>query len=211
MQITPRRQLEIAERAEIALERRQQAGHADRRMCTVVERQQQQFQMRGAAVLRCRGDAGDGRQHFLGDIADDVLDLAAALGRKQCGEAEVFQIAAEQGADAGAGDAKRIARLIVVRQHEDIAEQLANRARLDLAAVRCPRVPAFCVPIGEKFPARWMFHSGASPCSWLDGTHLSRFCARAFPGLLCRTGFAASMPRARFGRFRGGFALLTLN
>jgi hypothetical protein len=42
-------------------------------------------------------------------------------------------------------------------------------------------------------------------------THLSRFRARAFPSLLCRRDVAASMPRPRFGRFAGGFALLTLN
>jgi hypothetical protein len=39
VQITPRRQLEIPQRAEIVLERRQQAGEADRRMRAVVERQ----------------------------------------------------------------------------------------------------------------------------------------------------------------------------
>jgi hypothetical protein len=37
------------------------------------------------------------------------------------------------------------------------------------------------------------------------------FAQHAFPGLLCRTGFAASMPPTRFGRARRGFALLTLN
>ena len=34
--------------------------------------------------------------------------------------------------------------------------------------------------------------------TWLGGTHLSRFRARALPWLLCRRGFAASMPWRRF-------------
>ena len=43
-----------------------------------------------------------------------------------------------------------------------------------------------------------MFHSWPCPRVRLGGTVLSRFRARAFPWLLCRTGFAASMPRPRF-------------
>ena len=41
------------------------------------------------------------------------------------------------------------------------------------------------------------------PSAWRDRTHLSRFRARGFPWLFCKTVFAASMPRARFqGRRR---------
>src|SRR5260221_9868295 len=43
-----------------------------------------------------------------------------------------------------------------------------------------------------------MFHNSPGPCARLGGTLLSRFRARAFLCLLCRTGFAASMPRAPF-------------
>src|SRR5258708_26182375 len=43
-----------------------------------------------------------------------------------------------------------------------------------------------------------MFHNSPGPCARLGGTLLSRFRARAFLCLLCKTGFAASMPRAPF-------------
>ena len=83
VQIAPGRHLEIPDRAEVVFERRQQSGQADRRMRAVVERQQQQFQMRRRTVFRRCGDAGNRRQHFFGDVVDDVLDLAAAVRGKQ--------------------------------------------------------------------------------------------------------------------------------
>src|SRR5258705_4448595 len=43
-----------------------------------------------------------------------------------------------------------------------------------------------------------MFHNSPGPCARLGGTLLSRFRARAFLCLFCRTGFAASMPWAPF-------------
>src|SRR4051812_5599461 len=137
--------------------------------------------MRGPAVFQGCGEAGDRSQHFFGDVSDDVLELASALFRKQRREARILDVTAEQGGDAGAGDAERKAGLIVIGQHEDVAEQLAHRAGLDLAAVGCARMAAFCVPIGEKLTARWMFHSLASPRPRFAGTHLSRSCAGAYP------------------------------
>ena len=118
-----------------------------------VERQQQQFQMCRGAILRSRGDAGDGGQHFFRYHGDDVPDIAACFRRKQRGKAPVFQIAAEQGADPGAGDAEGMAGRTVIRQHEDIAEQFAHRSGLDLAAVRRTRGAALLVPIREELAA----------------------------------------------------------
>jgi len=57
-----------------------------------------------------------------------------------------------------AGDAERVAGVVVVGQHEDVAEQFADRAGFDFAAVRRARVAALRVPIGEETAARWMFH-----------------------------------------------------
>ena len=62
----------------------------------------------------------------------------------------MLQIAAEQGADPGSGDAKRVAGIVVVGQHEDVAEQLAHRAGLDLTALGRARRATFRIPIGEK-------------------------------------------------------------
>src|SRR5271165_5193752 len=137
--------------------------------------------MRDGAVLRGRGDAGDRRQHFFGDVADDVLYFAPAFGCKQAGEALVLQIAAEQGRDARSGDAEGIAGIAVVGQHEDVAEQFAHRAGLDIAAVGRARIAALAIPISEEFPARRMLHTRYSPRARLGGTYLSRFRARTFP------------------------------
>ena len=67
----------------LAAERRQQSGQAQRRVRAIVERQQQQFQMRHRAIFGNRRDAGDSGQHFLGHDADDVLDLAPAFRLEQ--------------------------------------------------------------------------------------------------------------------------------
>src|ERR1700682_5595598 len=109
--------------------------------------------MRARAILRRRGDAGDGGLHFFRYHGDDILDLAAAAWGEQRGKAPVLQIAAEQGADSGSGDAKRITGGGVIRQHEDIAEQFAHRAGLDLAALRRARAGARVLPIRESVAA----------------------------------------------------------
>src|SRR5260221_494332 len=83
-----------------------------RRMRAIVEWQQQQLQMRRRPVVPRRGDAGNRRQHFLCDVSDDVLDLAAAVRREQRGEARILQVVAEQGADPRSGDAKRVAGIV---------------------------------------------------------------------------------------------------
>ena len=199
MQVAPRRQLEIAERCR---DRLRTAPASPVRLigawARVLNGSSSNSRCAGRAVLRGRGDAGDRGQHFFGDDRDDVLDLAAAVGCEQRRKAAILQVAAEQGANPRPGDAKRVAGGCIVGQHEDVAEQSAHRARLDLAAVRRPRVAALVIPIGEELAARRMFHARPCPGARLGGTVLSRFCARAFPCLLCRRGFAASMPRARF-------------
>src|ERR1700687_1391874 len=50
-----------------------------------------------------------------------------------------------------------------------------------------------------------MFHDATSSGARLGGTSLSRFRPGAFPWLLCKTGFAASMPRRRYRAIGGGF------
>jgi hypothetical protein len=76
-----------------------------------------------------------------------------ASGANSAEKASILQIAAGQGANARAGDPKWITGCCVIRQHEDVAEQFAHRARLDLAAVRRPGAAALFVPIGEEFTA----------------------------------------------------------
>jgi hypothetical protein len=148
--------------------------------------------MRRFAVFRGRGDAGDRGQHFFGDVRHDVLDLAAALWCEQRREAGVLDVAAEQGGDAGAGDAEGKAGLIVIGQHEDVAEQLAHRGGLDLAAVGGARMAAFCVPIGKKPTVRWMFHALALPARGSTG-HICPDFAHAL-SLGCCAGQALQRP-----------------
>ena len=66
-----------------------------------------------------------------------------ALGCEQLGKALILQIAAEQGAEPRAGDTKRIAAGLIAGQHEDVAEQLAHRIGIDVAAVRRAASPRF--------------------------------------------------------------------
>ena len=70
------------------------------------------------------------------DGGDDFLDLAPGFRRKQRGKTVVLHVVAEQGADAACQRRERDSRPgSVVGQHEDVAEQFAHRAGLDLAAV----------------------------------------------------------------------------
>ena len=80
--------------------------------------------MRGPAVVRGRGDAGDRSQHFFGDVSDDVLDLAAALICKQGGEAGVLDVTAEQGGDLGAGAHFSVV-VVSVRPEADTPDAIA--------------------------------------------------------------------------------------
>src|SRR6478609_851618 len=135
--------------------------------------------MRGRAVTSGRRDAGDGGKHFFGNVGDNVFDLAAAFGCEQRGEAGVFQVAAEQGGYARPGHAKRVTGVIVVGQYEDVAEQIAHGARLDLAAVRCACIAAFRVPICEELATRRMFHLRPAPRLPRWDTSVPLLCTRA--------------------------------
>ena len=87
---------------------------------------------------------------LFGHHRDDVLDLAAAVLDEQPRKAPILQVATEQGANPGAGDAEGVAGSSVVGQDEDIAEQLAHRAGLDRAAVGRALSRTFLIPIREK-------------------------------------------------------------
>src|SRR5437868_8740293 len=167
--------------------------------------------MRERAVFRDRADAGNCCQHLFGDAADDILDLAAAVRRKQTRKTLVLEVAAEQRANARSGDAEGIAGVASVRQHEDAPEQLAHGAWVDIAALGGARIAALVVPIRKEFPVRRMFHTLNSPRARSGGTDLSRFRARTFPLLLCRRGLAASMPKRHLRLVGAAFAALTLS
>ena len=134
------------------------AGHADRRVRAGVEGQQQQLEMRPAAVLARGDDAGDSAERLVGDDGCDFLDFAAAGLGEHRRKALVLEIEACERTDAGAGDAERKAEFRLAGQDEDVAEQLAYGGRVDIGPVRRPRTAALLVPICEERAARRMFH-----------------------------------------------------
>src|SRR3954468_20374374 len=101
-------------------------------MLAGVEGQQQQLEMRLAAVLARGGDAGDRTQRLVGDNSRDLRDLAAAGLREQRGKTPVLEVTPCERANARAGDAEGEAEVGLARQHEDVAEQLADRGRVDV-------------------------------------------------------------------------------
>src|SRR5262249_22365056 len=94
MDVAPRGEPELAERAVARCERGEEAGQADRRVRTVVEGQEQQFEMGGRSA-RGRSEAGDRRQHLVADGGDDLLDLAAALFGEERGKTSFLHIVAK--------------------------------------------------------------------------------------------------------------------
>src|SRR5690349_9385903 len=111
-----------------------------------IEWQQQQFQMRDRTVVASCANAGYGRRHLLGYHRDDLLDLATRLCREQRGEALILQVAAEQRANPGTGDPKRVTGGCIVRKHEHVTEQFTYSVWLDIAALRRRRSGALLVP-----------------------------------------------------------------
>ena len=100
-----------------------------------------------------------GGDDFIGGDGENVLDLGAARLVPQRNEAAALHVAAEQSADARAGNAKRMALLRLIGENEGIAEQATHRLRLERAALGRRSEAAHLVPIGKKTSGRWMLHS----------------------------------------------------
>ena len=109
-----------------------------------------------------------------------------------------FQVAAEQGANPRPGDAKRVA-VGCIRTRVQRCRRAIRAPRP--ARSRCGPAPArrrACHSSRCRTRGSMDVSSSTLPGVRSGGTVLSRFCARAFPCLFCRRGFAASMPPARF-------------
>ena len=94
------------------------------------------------------------RQHAVELSRAKSWDEAIANYRK----ALVLEVEPRERADARAGDAEREAEVLFAGQHEDVAEQAADRGRIDIGPIRGPRSAALLVPIREERAARRMFH-----------------------------------------------------
>ena len=96
------------------------------RPSTMVKRQQQ-LEVGARALGGARRDAGDDRDRLVGDRRDERADGLAA---KQC-------------AHPRPGESERVAGLDVEPNDETVAENVTDRARLDVAALgRAPRAAA---------------------------------------------------------------------
>src|SRR5262249_56406707 len=85
------------------------------------------------------GDGAGARAHtdsLLGHERDELADLPRMLLTPNPGEALSPQLAAEQRADPGAGDAKQGSFARLGRQHEAVAEDPLDRTGIDIATLR---------------------------------------------------------------------------
>ena len=86
------------------------------------------------AFLGAREQAGDDAGGFLVNDCAELLDRLAACFAEHVGEKLALDLAAEQCADARAGETEPQLIDEVRRQHERVAEREPDFARLDLAA-----------------------------------------------------------------------------
>src|SRR5262245_48701315 len=139
-------------------ERRERTKHAPMRPSTMAQRQQHELEFERAAVSGSSACAGNHADRFIGDADEPLAHRRMASRFPQCDEALALELAAEQGADAGACEAERMTGAFVDGEDEGIAEHVADRSRLDLAAFGgcAPATPP--VPICEQLTARSMLH-----------------------------------------------------
>ncbi len=69
-----------------------------------------------------------------------------------------FQLAAEQRAEAGAGEAEKMVVVAVHLDHEGVAQHMADGAGLDVGTLRRRPGPAALIPIFEQLAVGWVFH-----------------------------------------------------
>jgi hypothetical protein len=138
--------------------RRQHAERANAGVPDMGKRQQQDFQISVGAVGGAGGNAGDRAQHFVVDDGEQGFDPVAAVLSPELGKGFAFDLAAEQRADARAGQAEAQFIDEIRRQHEDIAECIADCGRIDVGALGGRTVPSLLVPISVQRACRRMFH-----------------------------------------------------
>ncbi len=138
---------------------------------------------------------------FVGDDCEQLVDRNAAVRAPQIGKRLAFELAIEQRADARTGEAEPQLADEIGRQHEGVAERVADFGRIDVGARRRHPAAAFLGPVVEHGPCGLMFH----------GRHLfRRETAPRFgvPGWDIRAGFSPRRHRwsrrRAAGRGRGG-------
>src|SRR5205085_5934300 len=105
-------------------------------------------------------DARDYPNRFLRHDRNQLAYGGLVRLLEQSHEGFVLELAAEQGAHAGSGQAEPMFDADVSAKDERIAEHPSDRCRLDVDALRCCAVAALPIPVREQFAARGMFHRG---------------------------------------------------
>src|SRR4029077_9370987 len=123
---------------------------------------------------------------------------AAAKGPK-VDEGLAFELAAEQGANPGAGEPERMAVRAIQFENEGIAQGRPYGTRFDVGTLRRRALAAPFLPVSVKLPARCVFHDARSciPAVRLSLIGTAFASGGSLPG--CRAG---GVPRRRAGRRR---------
>ena len=105
-------------------------------------------------------------------MASSVVDRLAAVLAPQLGKRLAFDLAAEQRADARAGEAEPELIDEIRRQHEGVAERVADLGRIDVGARRAPGGCRVSCSSNRTRPA-WIDVSWTPPVPSRDGAGAS--------------------------------------
>ena len=124
------------------LHRREHAQRADARLAAVGKREEQQFELEFVAVRRFADQAGHRAGLLLRQRREQGIDPAAAFLAPEIGKAPAFHLAAEQRANARAGEPEAQRADEIGGQHEGVGERLPDCGGVDIAALgRCTIAP----------------------------------------------------------------------
>src|SRR5262249_2864265 len=129
--------------------------------------------------------------------ADECAQVVAVRARPQIEKAVALELAAEQRADPGAGDAERMPPPRVEGENERIGKHAADGAGLDVATFRGEPPPPLLVPIIVQLAYRRMLHR--RPCP-------ARVRCSAVTVPVRERGVVFSKPRSEFSRGHAGMA-----
>jgi hypothetical protein len=118
---------------------------------------------------------GDKPDRLFGDRLEKLFNLRSAFLAPQIGERLTFQFTAHDRAKACSRETEGMTLLAVEGEDEGVAQDGADRARLDLVALRRHPAAAAIVPICEDFACGCVFHVRLSRRSQRDGLNLSRY------------------------------------
>src|SRR5581483_4726887 len=156
------------------------------RMAAMRQRQQEELEFDRVALRIIRIGPGHDPDRLVTDNGQEFVERLLARLLPGGGEDFALHLAAEQRADARAGETVMMFAREAIRQHESIAQRLADRRRIDVVALRRRPRAAPLVPISVQFARRRVFHGVPLSRSETEPPVLSPFETgwRGFP-LVC--------------------------